>query len=124
LFFVQFLRDLGINATSNLRKKRGSSFFSTPTDDVEALDKIREALAVYLNLPSIPVCIMTVFNHAIKTTSRNLQHSQRMMEMEMRSAHTRFVYPNKNIEIRTDNRSAKSFIDNQIKIIEKLRANQ
>lgn len=53
LYFAQFLQDLGINATSNLKEEAGRVLFSvTPTDDFEALEKIREALAIYLSLPS------------------------------------------------------------------------
>lgn len=56
LYFAQFLRDLGINATPNLKEEAGKVLFSvTPTDDIEALDKIREALEVYLRLPSSPI---------------------------------------------------------------------
>lgn len=53
LYFAQFLRDLGINATSNLKEESGKVLFTIkPNDDIEALDKIREALEVYLRLPS------------------------------------------------------------------------
>jgi hypothetical protein len=56
LYFAQFLRDLGINATPNLKEEAGKVLFSiTPTDDIEALDKIREALAIYLSLSSNPI---------------------------------------------------------------------
>jgi len=56
LYFAQFLKDLGINVTPNLREEAGKVLFSvTPTDDIEALDKIREALEVYLRLPSSSV---------------------------------------------------------------------
>ncbi len=53
LYFAQFLQDLGINVTSNLKEEAGKVLFTiTPTGDIEALDKIREALEVYLRLPS------------------------------------------------------------------------
>lgn len=56
LYFAQFLRDLGLNATSNVKEVAGKVLFSvTPTDDFEALDKIREALDLYLSLPSNPI---------------------------------------------------------------------
>jgi hypothetical protein len=85
LYFAKFLRDLGINATSNLKEEAGKVLFSvTPTDDVEALDKIREALAVYLNLPSSPI----VYNESfaamrLQQQIENLQHSQRMAAREL-----------------------------------------
>jgi len=53
LYFVQFLKDLGVSATSELRHEAGKVLFSvTPIDQNEALDKIRSALEVYLVLPS------------------------------------------------------------------------
>ena len=60
-YFAQFLQDLGIKTISNINEEAGKVLFSvTPTNDIEALDKIREALAVYLNLPSSPIVMMTV----------------------------------------------------------------
>lgn len=90
-YFARFLQDLGINATSNLKEEAGKVLFSvTPTDDIEALDKIREALAVYLNLPNSPILdIEDNDNFAImrlKQQVENLQHSQRMTSMELRLA--------------------------------------
>ncbi len=56
LYFVQFLRDLGVDATSELKHKAGQVLFTiTPTSEEEALDKIRTALEVYLRLPTSPV---------------------------------------------------------------------
>ncbi|MGC2237929.1 MAG: hypothetical protein WA584_17345 [Pyrinomonadaceae bacterium] len=41
-YFATFLKDLGLNATANLKEEAGKVLFSvTPTDDIEALDKIR-----------------------------------------------------------------------------------
>lgn len=55
-YFIQFLRDLGVEATSELQHKAGEVLFTvTPTDDREALDKIQEALNIYLDLPKSPV---------------------------------------------------------------------
>lgn len=123
LYFGQFLKDLGISATSNLKEEAGKVLFSVaPTDDIEALDKIREALAVYLNLPSSPVLYNDSFQSMqLKQQVENLQHSQRMKEMEMRSAQYALRLAQQNIEnqdkiIIQQN----SFIDNQNKIIEKI----
>lgn len=53
VYFVQFLKDLGVEATSELKHQAGKVLFSViPTDKNEALDKIRAALEVYLVLPS------------------------------------------------------------------------
>jgi hypothetical protein len=88
LYFAQFLQDLGINATSNLTEEAGKVLFSvTPTDDQEALGKIREALAVYLNLPSSPIVYDESFAAMrLQQQVENLQHAQRMTEREIRSA--------------------------------------
>ena len=88
LYFVQFLSDLGINATSNLKEEAGKVLFSiTPTDDVEALEKIREALAVYLKLPESPIVYDDSFAAMrLQQQIENLQHSQRMKEREIRSS--------------------------------------
>ncbi len=85
LYFAQFLQDLGINATSNLTEEAGKVLFSvTPTDDIEALDKIREALAVYLNLPSSPIVYDESFAAMrLQQQVENLQHSQKMAVREI-----------------------------------------
>lgn len=123
LYFAQFLKDLGINSTSSLKEEAGKVLFSvTPTDDVEALDKIREALAIYLNLPSSPVVYDESFAAMrLKQQVENLQHSQRMKEMEIRSAQYALNLAQQNIEnqgklIIHQN----STIENQNKIIEKI----
>lgn len=55
LYFVQFLKDVGVEASAELRHDAGQVLFSiTPESGEEALDKIREALNVYLRLPANP----------------------------------------------------------------------
>lgn len=52
LYFVQFLKDLGVEATAELRHQSGHVLFAvTPADKNEALDKIRTALDAYCSLP-------------------------------------------------------------------------
>ncbi|HMS43595.1 MAG TPA: hypothetical protein PKE69_25430, partial [Pyrinomonadaceae bacterium] len=87
LYFGRFLQDLGLNATSSLKEEVGKVLFSiTPTDDVEALDKIREALAVYLKLPESPIVYDDSFAAMrLQQQIENLQHSQRMAVREIRS---------------------------------------
>jgi hypothetical protein len=52
LYFVQFLKDLGVDANSQLRHESEDVLFSvTPADGKEALEKIRQALEIYLRLP-------------------------------------------------------------------------
>lgn len=55
LYFIQFLHDIGIEATSQLREEAGEVLFSvTPVDREEALENIKTALEIYLRLPSNP----------------------------------------------------------------------
>jgi hypothetical protein len=56
LHFVDFLRDLGIEAHAELRETASSVLFSvTPADRTDALDRIRVALAAYLKLPGAEI---------------------------------------------------------------------
>jgi hypothetical protein len=53
LYFVQFLKDLEVEATAELQHEAGQVLFAvTPTDEKDALDKIRTALEAYLSLPA------------------------------------------------------------------------
>jgi len=55
LYFVQFLKDAGVEATAELREQAGQVLFAvTPKNQDEALDKIRQALHLYLHLPTNP----------------------------------------------------------------------
>lgn len=117
LYFAQFLRDLGINATSNIKEEAGKVLFSvTSTDDVEALDKIRAALAVYLHLPSSPIVYDESFAAMRqKQQIENLQHSQKMIEMEFRLSQKVIESQDKII------RQKDTLIEQQNDIIEKIR---
>jgi hypothetical protein len=55
LYFVQFLKDIGIEATAELHHEASTLLFSiTPKDKSEALNHIKRALEVYLTLPTNP----------------------------------------------------------------------
>jgi hypothetical protein len=55
LYFIQFLQDVGIEATAEIKEAAGKVLFSvTPTDKEEALENIRTALDIFLHLPSSP----------------------------------------------------------------------
>lgn len=126
LYFAQFLRDLGINATSNLKEEAGKVLFSvTPTDGVEALDKIRDALAVYLNLPSSPISgIESSENFALMRLQqqvRNLQHSQQMAKTEILSAQYALGLAQQNIDNQNQTIvQQNSVIENLGSVIEKI----
>lgn len=123
LYFAQFLQDLGINATSDLKEEAGKVLFSvTPTDDVEALDKIREALAVYLNLPASPIVYDESFAAMrLQQQVENLQHSQKMAAREIQLAEKLLVAQSDVLREKDIIISQKdSTIEQRDKIIEKI----
>jgi len=125
LYFAQFLQDLGINATSNLKDEAGKVLFSvTPTDDTEALDKIREALAVYLNLPASPIVYDESFAAMrLQQQVENLQHSQKMAVREIRSAERELRLAQTVIEHQDKIIVQKdTIIEQQNKVIEKIQS--
>jgi hypothetical protein len=53
LYFADFLRDVGINASVELKEEADRVLFAvTPHDSTEALDRIRQVLDLYLGLPT------------------------------------------------------------------------
>jgi hypothetical protein len=66
LYFTRFLEDLGVEATADLRHEAGQVLFSvTPADKDEALDKIHEALMIYLGLSASPVSDLAALDYEI-----------------------------------------------------------
>lgn len=56
IYFIQFLQDLGIEASGSISHEAGQVLFSvTPSDEQEGLERIREALTLYMKLPSHPI---------------------------------------------------------------------
>jgi hypothetical protein len=78
LYFVQFLEDLGIQATVDLQEQvRGVLFTVTPESGPEALERIREALDVYLGMPQNPNFDAEVARHpdiAVQQYASNIFH--------------------------------------------------
>jgi len=123
LYFAQFLKDLGINANTNLKEEAGKVLFSvTPIDNIEALDKIREALAVYLNLPSSPIVYDESFAAMrLQQQIENLQHSQKMAAREMQLTERLVIAQSEMIQEKNIIISQKdSIIEQQNKVIEKI----
>ncbi|MFN0139291.1 MAG: hypothetical protein ACKVQW_04295 [Pyrinomonadaceae bacterium] len=123
LYFAQFLRDLGINATPNLKEEAGKVLFSvTPNDDIEAFDKIREALSIYLHLPSSPIVYDDSFAAMrLQQEVENLHHSQTMAVREIRSAEREMRLAQSVIEHQDKIISHKdSIIEQQNRVIEKI----
>src|SRR6185312_253217 len=55
VYFAQFLLDLGIEAETEIKEQVGKTLFKiVPADKNTALDKIKEALEIYLNAPGAP----------------------------------------------------------------------
>ncbi|WP_342535467.1 hypothetical protein MHI04_07220 [Lysinibacillus sp. FSL K6-1151] len=53
VYFVEFLKNIGIDATTEISHKTGKVLFSvTPESKETALEQIREALDIYLQLPN------------------------------------------------------------------------
>lgn len=125
LYFAQFLQDLGIHATSNLKEEAGKVLFSvTPTDDIEALDKIREALAVYLNLPASPILYDDSFAAMrLQQQIENLQHSQRMAVRELQFNEKLLIAQSDTIREKNITISQQqSVLEQQNKVIEKIQS--
>lgn len=79
LYFIQFLKDIGVEATAELEHQASEVLFAvTPTDKDEALDKIRAALNTYLHLAASPVNSASVLSTEIEVQrlSANIQHLQ------------------------------------------------
>jgi hypothetical protein len=123
LYFAQFLQDLGINTTANLKEEAGKVLFSiTPNDDFEALDKIREALAVYLNLPDSPIIYDDSFAAMrLQQQIENLQHSQKMTARELQITEKILIAQSGTIQEKNTIIAQKdSVIAQQNKVIEKI----
>jgi CheY-like chemotaxis protein len=92
LYFGQFLRDLGVQATSNLSHEAGQVLFTvTPDDPRTALDKVRAALEVYLRLPTSPVSDPTHSEIAVQRLESSvlrLQSDLRLASAELQAKNT------------------------------------
>jgi hypothetical protein len=92
IYFVQFLEDLGIQAIADLQEQtRGMLFTVTPQSGPEALERIQEALAVYLQIPGSPDLEAEVARHndiAVLQLAANVRHlqSQLMLTQAMLEA--------------------------------------
>ena len=77
LYFTEFLRDLGISATSDIKHQAGEVLFSvTPTNPDQALDRIKIALDAFLSLPKSEIVINpdSEFEIAILKVKANIDH--------------------------------------------------
>ncbi len=77
LYFTEFLRDLGINTKADIKHEAGEILFSvTPDNPNQALDKIRVALEVFLDLPKREIIIVPdeEFEIAMLKAKANIDH--------------------------------------------------
>ena len=92
LYFIQFLRDLGVDATADLRHEAGKVLFAvTPGNKETALDNIRTALQTYLQLPSSPLDTDSIVEYEIaaQRLAANVDHLKgqvRLVNAELRLA--------------------------------------
>jgi hypothetical protein len=85
LYFVEFLRELGVEATAELQQKAGDVLFSvTPTSAEDALEKIKTALEIYLHLPSSIIVDSGSFDNeiAIQKLTANIYHLKGQLALE------------------------------------------
>lgn len=89
LYFIQFLQDLGIEATSDLKHEAGQVLFTvTPSNEREALEKIWAALKIYLSLPSHTISNNVSNDIAVERlgyTITILQRQLRLAEAELQA---------------------------------------
>lgn len=84
IYFSRFLKDLGVNASSELHNEAGNILFTiTPVDENEALDKIRAALEVYLRLPNSPIDEYSNISTEIEVQrlTANVQHLKSQLSL-------------------------------------------
>lgn len=76
IYFTQFLKDIGIEATADLTNENNKVLFSvTPKDKTEGLERIKDALLVYLNLPSAPgIEVYQSQDIAVQQLQSNIMH--------------------------------------------------
>lgn len=84
-YFTQFLRDLGIDAASHIGQDTHRVLFTvTPTSSAEALNRVREALVVYLGLASAPNSLQSLPNRtdpAVAQLEANIHHLRSQIEL-------------------------------------------
>jgi hypothetical protein len=78
LYFIQFLRDIGIEAEAELEQDDEHVLFSvSPKDGAEALERIKDALDAYLDLPNSPAVLAHAGSDvAVQQLRANVMHLQ------------------------------------------------
>ncbi|KOY85249.1 hypothetical protein AD998_02940 [bacterium 336/3] len=84
VYFAQFLMDLGIDADTEIKEDAGKTLFRViPKDGIDALEKIREALQIYLNPPTEIILSPVSLNEdiAIMQWKANIMHLQSQLTL-------------------------------------------
>jgi hypothetical protein len=82
LYFGQFLSDLGVQTTTNIRHEAGNLLFAvTPTDEETALDNIRIALGEYLKLARSPIDERSIMSVAEQRLAANVDHLRSQLRL-------------------------------------------
>lgn len=105
IYFSQFLRDLGVKATSDLHHEAGQVLFTvTPENPEIALEKIRAALEVYLQLPASPIDAYPDVSTevGIQRYAANVQHLKGQLSLakaEIRAAESAIEFKDATIQV-------------------------
>ncbi|GIO04757.1 hypothetical protein J31TS6_07850 [Brevibacillus reuszeri] len=95
IYFAEFLKDIGIEATVNLNSEAGKLLFSvTPASNNDALEQIKRALDVYLQLPvSIGNANYVQFEYDLKVQQliANVQHLNSQLRLSQALAQAQQV---------------------------------
>jgi hypothetical protein len=85
LYFTQFLNDLGMRATAEVKEEAHRVLFTvTPASGPEALQWVQEALVAYLKLPSLPsfgVGLPEPIDVAVAQLEDNIRHLSAQLEL-------------------------------------------
>lgn len=84
LYFAEFLRDLGVNAMAEIKHEAGEVLFNiTPLNSNQALDNIKNALDVYLQLPKSELILVEdhEFEIAMLKVKANVDHLKSQLSL-------------------------------------------
>ena len=92
LYFSQFLQDLGVKADTSIQDEVGQVLFTvTPTERADALEKIREALSLYLKLPLSRIADSTdesIATQRLESTILRLRSDLKLAAAELQAKNT------------------------------------
>jgi hypothetical protein len=90
LYFADFLSEIGIEASSDIKHEAGKVLFTvTPSDPQQALESIKDALEIYLEVAKYPIAIVTSdddiislkWKSAVETLQEELLLTRRALQL-------------------------------------------